>query len=203
MENPARTGSVMQRDVWAQWPRSGYTPWEARGGVLPRPDLGTASRHDEGFFPRRLRGCPFPCRWPERAACLLTLSRSLEAAPGTGRTLGTVLREPLSAAGNQTLREGSLSSCKRRRRRWARRRHQQDPRPSPPSPRQPPRAPRGYRMATTLTQPRARREGGVSPMPHSFIGKGTWVGVLGPLVARQGCPRSAEWGESSRRMVYY
>lgn len=113
MENPARTGSVMQRDVWARWPRSGYTPWEARGGVLPRPDLGTASRHDEGFFPRRLRGCPFPCRWPERAACLLTLSRSLEAAPGTGRTLGTVLREPLSAAGNQTLREGSLSSRKR------------------------------------------------------------------------------------------
>lgn len=49
----------------------------------------------------------------ERAACLLTLSQSLEAAPGTGRTLGTVLREPLSAAGNQTLREGSLSSRKR------------------------------------------------------------------------------------------
>lgn len=113
MENPARTGSVMQRDVWAQWPRSGYTPWEARGGVLPRPDLGTTSRHDKGFFPRRLRGCPFPCRWPELAACLLTLSRSLEVAPGTGRTLGTVLREPLSAAGNQTLREGSLSSRKR------------------------------------------------------------------------------------------
>lgn len=198
----------MQRDVWAQWPRSGYTPWEARGGVLPRPDLGTASRHDEGFFPRRLRGCPFPCRWPERAACLLTLSRSLEAAPGTGRTLGTVLREPLSAAGNQTLREGSLSSRKRAG---------VDvggagglvggisrtpglPLPHPASLRVPPR---GYRMATTLTQPRARGEGGVSPMPHSFIGKGTWVGVLGPLVARQGCPRSAEWGESSRRMVYY
>lgn len=198
----------MQRDVWAQWPRSGYTPWEARGGVLPRPDLGTASRHDEGFFPRRLRGCPFPCRWPERAACLLTLSRSLEAAPGTGRTLGTVLREPLSAAGNQTLREGSLSSRKRAGVGVGGAgglvggisRTPGLPLPHPASLRVPPR---GYRMATTLTQPRARGEGEVSPMPHSFIGKGTWVGVLGPLLARQGCPRSAEWGESSRRMVYY
>lgn len=110
-------------------------------------------------------------------------------------------RQPDAARRVTVIAQTRRRGCGRRRR--ARRRHQQDPRPSPPSPRQPPRAPRGYRMATTLTQPRARGEGGVSPMPHSFIGKGTWVGVLGPLVARQGCPRSAEWGESSRRMVYY
>lgn len=171
MENPARTGSVMQRDVWARWPRSGYTPWEARAGVLPRPDLGTTSRHDKGFFPRRLRGCPFPCRWPERAACLLTLSRSLEAAPGTGRTLGTVLREPLQRQVTRRCEKGHCHRANAQAWMWAAQAGssvasagpQAFPSLTPPASACPPGLPDGHHTHT------APGKGGGRGLPHASL----------------------------------
>lgn len=83
--------------------------------------------------------------------------------------------------------------------------HQQDPRPFPPPPHHPPCAPRGHKTAATatLTQRRARGEGEGSPYPSHFHREGEPGGAPGPLVARQGCPRSADWGESFQRVVYY